>query len=136
MNEDWTHDKFDADGAEPKPVVAKPSKPAAPRREEGSKVTIQNLKYDVTEDDLKVHMLQSHTASNVPVLMKVLHRSQELFEQYGSVLSAKIRFEKDGRSTGNAYVIMRTRIDARKAVDELNGKCVVLVSPAWFQDSA
>ena len=47
---------------------------------------------------------------------------QELFEQYGSVDSAKIIIDKyNGRSKGFGFVTMENPDEANKAISELNG---------------
>jgi RNA recognition motif-containing protein len=48
---------------------------------------------------------------------------QDLFAAYGEVSSAKVIMDKDsGRSRGFGFVEMPNVSDARKAIDELNGK--------------
>ncbi len=48
---------------------------------------------------------------------------KELFEEYGEVSSAKIIMDKySGRSKGFGFVEMPNDAEAKKAIDELNGK--------------
>jgi RNA recognition motif-containing protein len=47
---------------------------------------------------------------------------QNLFEEYGTVSSTKIIFDKfNGRSKGFGFVIMDDQEEATKAINELNG---------------
>jgi hypothetical protein len=57
VEDNWTHDKFDTEGSDAKPATPAAPRPSAARREEGHKIKIENLRYDVTEDDLKVCQL-------------------------------------------------------------------------------
>jgi len=48
---------------------------------------------------------------------------KELFEEFGEVSSAKIIMDKySGRSKGFGFVEMPNAAEAKKAIDELNGK--------------
>lgn len=48
---------------------------------------------------------------------------KELFEEYGEVSSAKIIFDKySGKSKGFGFVEMPNNAEAKKAIEELNGK--------------
>jgi len=63
-------------------------------------IYVGNLRYGVTEDILK-----------------------ELFEEFGEVVSAKvIRDRFSGESKGFAFVEMSSDEEAKKAIEELNGK--------------
>jgi len=62
-------------------------------------IYVGNLDYKVNENDLK-----------------------GIFEEYGSVVSAKIVADKfNGRSKGFGFVEMENNSDAKKAISELNG---------------
>ncbi|MFW6371817.1 MAG: RNA recognition motif domain-containing protein [Bacteroidota bacterium] len=62
-------------------------------------IYVGNLDYQVVEDDLR-----------------------EIFEEYGTVESAKVISDKySGRSKGFGFVIMDDEGEASKAVKELNG---------------
>jgi len=64
----------------------------------GTMVIIDNLKYDVLEDDLK-----------------------DLMEAIGPVESIKISYDSSGRSEGKASVVFRAKYDAEQAVKEYHG---------------
>jgi RNA recognition motif-containing protein len=62
-------------------------------------IYVGNLNYRVNETDLK-----------------------EVFEDYGTVVSAKIIMDKiSGKSKGFGFVEMDDQTDANKAIEELNG---------------
>lgn len=62
-------------------------------------IYVGNLNYRVNETDLK-----------------------EVFEDYGTVVSAKIIMDKiSGKSKGFGFVEMDDQSDANKAIEELNG---------------
>lgn len=62
-------------------------------------IYVGNLNYEVDEIDLK-----------------------EIFEEYGTVSSAKIITDKySGRSKGFGFVTMENQTEANKAISELNG---------------
>lgn len=62
-------------------------------------IYVGNLNYKVNENDLA-----------------------ELFEEYGSVSSSKIIMDKfSGRSKGFGFVTMEDDVEAKKAIDDLNG---------------
>lgn len=65
-------------------------------------IFVAKLSYQTTEDSLR-----------------------ELFEEYGTVDSAKIIFDKDtGRSKGYGFVEMPDDSEGQKAIDELNESVV------------
>ena len=65
-----------------------------------SKLYVGNLSYDTRDDDL-----------------------QELFSEYGQVVSAKVIMDRDtGRPRGFGFVEMGTQEEAQKAISELDGK--------------
>ncbi|MGC9344073.1 MAG: RNA recognition motif domain-containing protein [Bacteroidales bacterium] len=62
-------------------------------------IYVGNLNYKVSENDLA-----------------------ELFEEYGSVSSAKVIMDKfSGRSKGFGFVTMENDDEAKKAIEDLNG---------------
>lgn len=64
----------------------------------GSKIRVDNLHYDLTEDDLR-----------------------ELFERIGAVASVSLLYDRADRSQGTAYVVYRTAEHARQAVRDFDG---------------
>jgi len=77
-------------------------------RSHANEIFVSNLGYEVTQEDLR-----------------------ELFGSVGPLKKCIIRFDKSGRSTGLAYVIFHTTLDARIAFNKyknakLDGKPMVL----------
>jgi len=66
--------------------------------ETGTKISVSNLEYTVSEENLK-----------------------EVFERVGSVKKIVIRYDRSGRSEGNAEVTFMRRIDAQSAIKKYNG---------------
>ncbi|MBN2062213.1 MAG: RNA-binding protein [Deltaproteobacteria bacterium] len=63
-------------------------------------IYVGNLSFDVTEEDL-----------------------QKIFSEFGQVVSVKIIMDQyNGRSKGFGFVEMPDRIEANKAIDELNSR--------------
>ena len=70
------------------------------RRMKMKKMYVGNIPYNATEEDLR-----------------------ELFSVYGEIISLKIIQDRDtGRSKGFGFIEMEEEKDARKAIEELNGK--------------
>ncbi|PNY29422.1 THO complex subunit 4A [Tolypocladium capitatum] len=113
---EWVHDRYEENSeddrffVEPTPrssQVPGPRRPPAPRRRredavhndtKGSKLRVQNIHYDLTEDDL-----------------------DELFTRIGPVVRLQLLYDRAGRSEGTAYVTYETRDDAQEAVRQFDG---------------
>ncbi|MCJ1481877.1 hypothetical protein MMC06_002037 [Schaereria dolodes] len=105
IDTDWLHDKYEDD-----PESRRPAKGPRNRRmvdryspehdttPQGTKLKIENLHYDLTEDDL-----------------------EDLFTKIGPVLSTSLRFDRAGRSSGTAFVTYASSSDARLAIREFDG---------------
>jgi len=101
---DWVHDKFE-DDTEKRPYRRDfrtrhndrypPEPEPAPS---GAKLRIENLHYDLTEDDLG-----------------------GLFRRIGPVSNIEIRYDRAGRSEGTAFVTYRHINDAKTAIREFDG---------------
>ncbi|KAH7063117.1 RNA recognition motif-containing protein [Macrophomina phaseolina] len=101
---DWVHDRYEDDDSR------RPSRNRGPRserlarrtpdteREPGYKLRVENLHYDLTEEDIL-----------------------ELFERIGPVEDAKLVYDRSDRSTGVAFVVYRSLADARVACREFDG---------------
>jgi THO complex subunit 4 len=95
-DEKWVHDGFEhlhGNGPRAPRVINTPVNILW-----GTMVVIDNLKYDVLEDDLK-----------------------DLMEVIGPVESIKISYDSSGRSLGKAGVVFRSKYDAEQAVKEYHG---------------
>ncbi|KAK8155335.1 hypothetical protein BKA80DRAFT_313348 [Phyllosticta citrichinensis] len=104
LERDWVHDRFEDD--EPRQAShsrGQRSERLARRspdieRESGYKIRVENLHYELTEDDI-----------------------YELFERIGPVENARLMYDRHDRSEGVAYVTYRTLADARVACREYDG---------------
>ncbi|KKA16309.1 RNA binding protein [Rasamsonia emersonii CBS 393.64] len=104
LDRDWVHDKFEDDSDTP--TYRRESRPRrgdrySPERERGptgARLRIENLHYDLTEDDL-----------------------EDLFTRIGPVTRVSIVYDRAGRSEGIAYVTYKYIEDARTAIREFDG---------------
>lgn len=78
-----------------------------------SKIRVDNLHYDLTDDDLYVCIsaIQAACCSSF----------QELFSRIGTVSDVKLRYDRAGRSDGVAYVSYQRARDADQAIREFDG---------------
>ncbi|KAG0259103.1 hypothetical protein BG011_002840 [Mortierella polycephala] len=91
----WTHDKFE----EANQRGGGRGAGAAPSNDGNSKITVENLHYAVTLEDIK-----------------------ELFETHaGPVKFAEVKYDLSGRSTGVATVLFKTPGNAAVAIKKLHG---------------
>ncbi|KAI9845066.1 MAG: hypothetical protein M1837_005070 [Sclerophora amabilis] len=101
---DWVHDKFDddEDSRRPSRSARLPRNDTRQLEEDstpvGSKIRIDNLHYDLTEEDL-----------------------EGLFERIGPVQALNMRYDRAGRSEGTAYVTYTSLSDAKHAMREFDG---------------
>ncbi|KAF2215123.1 hypothetical protein CERZMDRAFT_94546 [Cercospora zeae-maydis SCOH1-5] len=100
---EWVHDRFEEDRYDRRayraPVeedVRFAPRSSAPRG--GSKIRVDNLHYELTEDDLR-----------------------ELFERVGPTISVRLLYDRSDRSTGTAYVTYEDERDARDAFEKFDG---------------
>ncbi|KAG0169463.1 hypothetical protein DFQ28_010640 [Apophysomyces sp. BC1034] len=96
VNEQWTHDLFDGDRRNSDRSISSrlgPRDHPSHRLQEGAGIKIENLHYNVTENDL-----------------------QELFQLVGPVEKTRILFDRSGRSTGSAIIKFCSPDDASKAM--------------------
>ncbi|EME44842.1 hypothetical protein DOTSEDRAFT_70785 [Dothistroma septosporum NZE10] len=103
LDEDWTHDRYEDDRHDrrdrraPAPYDDRPSRHGG--LPGGTKIRVDNLHYELTEEDLR-----------------------DLFERIGPTTSVRLLYDRADRSLGTAYVIYEDPRDARQAVDDFNGQ--------------
>ncbi|KAI5290519.1 hypothetical protein KEM54_001299 [Ascosphaera aggregata] len=102
LDRDWVHDKFEDDRESR--IIRRGGRSALERRtrdpEEtsGAKLRVDNLHYDLTENDL-----------------------EDLFNRMGPVTNLSIRYDRAGRSDGVAFVTYKYLEDAKAAIQEFDG---------------
>jgi len=92
----WEHDLFQEE-EEMEEFVEENNVPVK-AIETGTKLSITNLEYSVSEENLK-----------------------EIFEKIGAVKKVSILYDRSGRSEGTAEVIFVRRVDAQNALKNYNG---------------
>jgi THO complex subunit 4 len=80
----------------------------------GAKIKIENLHYDLTEEDIRVRMFTTQDLAEA-------NHTQELFNRMGQVSSVELLYDRQDRSKGIAYVSMPDPRDARDAVRDFDG---------------
>ena len=100
LDSEWVHDRFDDNdsrrGRLPRRrAESAEQEPGGPR---GTKIRVDNIHYDVTEEDL-----------------------QGLFSRIGPVLELDLLYDRSGRSEGTAYVVYESYKDATLAVKDFDG---------------
>lgn len=85
-----------------------------PSDSRGTKIRVDNIHYELTQDDLEVSISDrlEGDASNRP---------QGLFEKIGPVLKLEIKYDRAGRSEGTAFVTYESNAHAKKAIQEFDG---------------
>ncbi|KAI7557287.1 hypothetical protein KC346_g23285, partial [Hortaea werneckii] len=104
---DWVHDRFEDDRydrtarrrAGPADYEDRYDSAGARGDSVGTKLRVDNVHYELTEDDLR-----------------------GLFERKGPLLSVKLNYDRMDRSTGMAYVTYADYRDARDAVEDYDGQ--------------
>ena len=87
--------------------------------ENGIKIRVDNLHYDLTEEDLKVIILICSLLFEFERSLNELN--QELFSRIGHVLSVNLLYDRQDRSKGIAFVQYARESDARLAIREFDG---------------
>ncbi|KAI2619949.1 RNA-binding domain-containing protein [Hypoxylon sp. NC1633] len=96
MDTEWVHDKFD--DSNPRNRPRHPRRRPSPGRfqdSRGTKIKVENLHYDLTEDDL-----------------------DGLFSKIGRLVKLELLYDRAGRSEGTAFVTYESRDDAMEAIKE------------------
>ncbi|PVH78836.1 RNA-binding domain-containing protein [Cadophora sp. DSE1049] len=97
-NREWVHDKFDNDTGRRPVRTERRYSPEQQYETASSKLRVENIHYDLTEDDL-----------------------DDLFNRIGPVLKLSLTYDRAGRSEGVAYVTYESAQDAKAAVREFDG---------------
>ncbi|KAI6772543.1 hypothetical protein HG530_003501 [Fusarium avenaceum] len=79
-------------------LLAVAATPQTSEESKGAKIRVDNIHYDLTEDDL-----------------------EELFRRIGPVTRLQLRYDRSGRSEGTAYVTYESKEDAQEAVKQFDG---------------
>ncbi|KAK4130480.1 RNA-binding domain-containing protein [Trichocladium antarcticum] len=98
LDSEWVHDRFEDYG----------SRRSTPRRRhspdafgsQGSKLRVDNIHYELTQDDLE---------------------SQGLFSRIGPLVKIDMKYDRAGRSEGTAFVTYESHHDAAQAIKEYDG---------------
>lgn len=99
IDSEWVHDKFDDHTVGRRTGRTERRYSPTPDYESPSaKLRVENLHYDLTEDDL-----------------------DDLFNRIGPVLSLSLIYDRAGRSEGIAYVTYESPYDAKRAIQEFDG---------------
>ncbi|KAL1835615.1 hypothetical protein VTJ49DRAFT_6333 [Mycothermus thermophilus] len=92
IDSEWVHDKFEDHGSRYR------RSPDVPSDVRGTKIRVDNLHYELTQDDL-----------------------EGLFSRIGPLVSLDIKYDRAGRSEGTAFVTYESHHDAKQAIAEFDG---------------
>jgi len=94
INGQWKHDKYDNYNNDRRNIFSR----IGNRNDSGNyAILVSNLHWEVSENDLK-----------------------ELFEEVGDVSKVRIKYDKAGRSDGEATIVFNSKSDAQRAIDKFN----------------
>ncbi|KAG6089680.1 hypothetical protein E4U15_001943 [Claviceps sp. LM218 group G6] len=97
LDSEWVHDRYDEHDSRRAPAPRR--RRHSPSSEKmGSKLRVENIHYDLTEEDL-----------------------DELFSRIGPVSKLNLRYDRAGRSEGTAYVTYDRKEHAEEAVRQFDG---------------
>ncbi|EMC93872.1 hypothetical protein BAUCODRAFT_212912 [Baudoinia panamericana UAMH 10762] len=101
MTADWVHDRFEDDRYDHRRPAHEDRYETAgrPRETGGTKLRVDNIHYELTEEDIR-----------------------GLFERKGPLVSVKLLYDRADRSQGTAFVTYEDPRDARDAVADYDGQ--------------
>ncbi|KAL9585843.1 MAG: hypothetical protein Q9212_001280 [Teloschistes hypoglaucus] len=85
------------------------------RSSSGAKLRVENLHYELAEEDLEVLLFPFDLSS------LALTSNKDLFTRIGPINSVSIRYDRAGRSSGTAFVNYKYLPDARQAIHDFDG---------------
>ncbi|KAK7417202.1 hypothetical protein QQZ08_011726 [Neonectria magnoliae] len=97
LDSEWVHDRYEENNSRRGPAPRR-RRDSPDHDSKGAKVRVENIHYDLTEDDL-----------------------DELFKRIGPVVRLQLRYDRAGRSEGTAYVTYELKEDAEEAVKQFDG---------------
>ncbi|EFY92756.1 RNA binding protein, putative [Metarhizium acridum CQMa 102] len=97
IDSEWVHDRYDESESRRGPASRR-RRDSPVSDNKGSKIRVENIHYDLTEEDL-----------------------DELFARIGRVSRLNLRYDRAGRSEGVAYVTYEQREDAEEAIKQFDG---------------
>ncbi|KAL2142311.1 hypothetical protein VTI28DRAFT_1320 [Corynascus sepedonium] len=97
LDSEWVHDKFEDYGGRRSGPRRRYS-PDPPNDSRGSKLRVDNLHYELTQEDL-----------------------EGLFSRIGPLISLEMKYDRAGRSEGTAFVTYESHRDAAQAIREYDG---------------
>ncbi|KAF5715292.1 RNA export factor binding protein [Fusarium globosum] len=101
LDSEWVHDRFEENNNRRAPAPRR-RRESPDQESKGAKLRVDNIHYDLTEEDLDVGI-------------------QELFRRIGPVVRLQLRYDRAGRSEGTAYVTYELKEDAQEAVKQFDG---------------
>ncbi|ORY66320.1 uncharacterized protein BCR38DRAFT_366782, partial [Pseudomassariella vexata] len=98
MDSEWVHDRFEDNSGHGRSRQPRRRSPPASYETRGTKVKVDNLHYELTQEDL-----------------------EGLFSKIGPVVKLELVYDRAGRSDGTAFVTYDRYEDAKEAVREFDG---------------